>query len=481
MFRVTPDDMTGGSIPRALVILAGPLVVQNVIHVANLIVDTFWLGRLGEDEVAAVGLNFPVISVVAAGITLVAIGTQITLAQRVGADEHRQARRLAVTGLVTAVLLGTVVATLVATAATPLMTLLAGEGPVASLAALYLWTVMLFYPFAYASDTLENAFVGWGDTKAALWINVVLVGTNVVLDPFLIFGWGPFPALGIQGAAIASGLGMVAGFALAVGLALGVRESFSIDRTSLRYDLGFAWEIITVGIPLCGQRLARDVVRVAIMGLVAVAGGAAGLAAFTVGERVASLAVVPALGLQQAAQSMIGQNLGADRPRRAYRTTIVGALIATVALSALGVIQWVFAGLIVDILVPDLTPEGRSLSVRFLEILAISYWAMGATFLLLAAFNGARRTRTSFVVDLLKYWGVRLPIAIVAIPATVTVGAFGMQLSPGLDLGVTAIFWAVTISNIVAFVGAGAYFVITTRRGMFSRAVETAAEAIADD
>ena len=480
MFSVDPEDITGDSIPRVLLILAGPLLLQNLIHVANVIVDTFWLGRLGEDEVAAVGLNFPVISIVAAGITLVAIGTQITLAQRVGAEAFSEARRLAFTGLVTAIIIGILIAGLFALAAERIMTILASDPTVAGLATLYLWTVMLFYPFAYASDTLENAFIGWGDAKAALYINVVMVGTNIVLDPFLIFGWGPFPALGVQGAALASGIGFLVALSLALTFAFGLRSSFTFDRPSLSYDTGFVREIVDVGAPLSGQRLASDVVRVFIMGLVALAGGAAGLAAFTVGERVATLAIVPALALQQASQTMIGQNVGANRPDRAYRTTAVGVLIATAGLAVLGVLQWVFAGAIVDILVPELTETGRELSILFLKILALSYWALGGTYLLLAGFNGVRRTRTSFVIDLIKYWTIRFPIAVVAIPTTTTVSVLGIALSPGLGLGVEAIFWAVTISNIIAVIGAASYFAYTTRRGMFVRAAARSTEALGD-
>lgn len=481
MLKVSHEEITSAPIPRVLVLLAAPLVLQNFIHVANAIVDTFWLGRLGENEVAAVGLNFPIISIVAAGIVLVAVGVQIALAQRVGADEIGQAKRLAVTGLILATIVGIIVCGAFFLAAEPLMAMLANDPSVAPLAALYLATLMLFYPFAFMSDTVENAFVGWGDTTAALYINLVMVGTNIVLDPFLIFGWGPFPALGVQGAALASGIGFVFAFVLGLAFAFGLRDSFTIDRPSLRVDLSMAREVIDIGSPLCGQRVVRDIVRVFIIGLVALAGGAAAVAAFTVGARVAAVAFVPAIGLQQAAQAMIGQNLGADRPDRAFETTTVGVAIAAVGLGLIGVVQWFVPGLIVDVLVPDLTETGRELSIIYLQILAISYWALGASYLFLAGFNGARRTRTSFVVDLLKYWGVRFPIAVLAIPTTVTFAIFGISITPGVGWGVEAIFWAVTISNIVAAVGVGIYFFHTTRRGMFQRASDRALAATADE
>lgn len=470
MFQADPEEITSGSIPRVLFVMAGPLVLQNFIHVANVIVDTFWLGRLGEDEVAAVGLNFPVLSLIAAGITLVAIGTQISLAERVGSNQLVQARRLAFTGVIIAAVVGVVVSGLVVFGASDIMLALAREPGLAGLAALYLATIMVFYPFAFVTDTLENAFIGWGDTKAALYINIVTVAVNIVLDPFLIFGIGPFPSLGVQGAALASGIGILAGFTFAVVFVLGARSTFTIDRQSIGFEHDFAREIIDIGTPLSGQRAISEVVRVFILGFVAMAGGAAGVAAYTVGERVATLAIVPVLGLQQAGQAMISQNIGAKRPDRAARVVTVAVVIATVALTVLGIIQWIYAGVIVDVLVPDVTEHGRELSIQFLRILALSYWALGATYVVLAGFNGAKQTRTSFVVDFIKYWGVRFPIALIAIPPAVTITAFGVAVSPGLGLGVEAIFWAVTISNIVAVIGAGTYFLYRSRCGMFRRA-----------
>lgn len=481
MWSVHRDDMVSESIPRVLVVLAAPLVVQNLIHIANAVVDTFWLGRLGENEVAAVGLNFPVISLVIGGVTLVAVGTQITLAQRIGAGEEAEARRLAFTGIVTAAGLGIVVAGAFAIAAEDLMHLLADDPAVGSLAAIYLWTLMVFYPLAFLSDTVENAFIGWGDTAAAMYINITMVGINIILDPFLIFGIGPFPALGVQGAAVATGVGIVAGLGVGLAFTFGLRDSFTLDRDAMTYTVQFVREIVNVGGPLSGQSIARDLSRVFIIWFVALAGGAAGIAAFTVGIRVSTLAVVPAIGLQQAAQAMIGQNVGADRPDRAFRTTTVGVAIATIGLAILGAVQWLMPGLIVDVLVPDLTPRGRELSILYLRILALSYWALGASYLFLAGFNGARRTRTSFAFDLVKYWGMRFPVALIAIPPTVTFGAFGLVFAPGLGLGVEAIFWVVTLSNVIAAPAIGAYFLFRSRRGMFRRAVRQASRAAGAD
>ncbi|MGM0604818.1 MAG: MATE family efflux transporter [Halobacteriota archaeon] len=473
MARLSPDDVTTGSIPRVLLVLAAPLVAQNLVHVVGAVVDTFWLGRLGEDAIAAVGLNFPVMAALFAALLVSTVGTHILVAQRVGAGRADDARRVAFNGVVLAAATGIGLAVVVVASAGQIMALLSGEAGVVGPAATYLATIFVFAPFLGASDTIENGFVGWGDARAALYVNLTMVGTNVLFDPLLIFGVGPFPGLGVQGAAMATGLGYLAGFCLGVTLAVGdVRGSFALDRDAVSIDRSILRELASVGSPIAGQHAASQSVRVLVVAIVAIAGGGAGLAAYTVGARVASVAFTPAAGLQQAAQSVIGQNVGADRPDRANRTTVVGLALGVGALGALGGLQWLVPGTIAAIFVPDVSPAGFELTVRYLEILAYGYPAIGASYVLLAAFNGTSRTRTSFVADVCKYWVIRLPLAVAAIPAGYAIGVGGVAIAPGLGWGVVAIFWAVTVSNVLAAFGLGIYYAHTRSGGMFERAAD---------
>jgi len=469
---VTPEQITSGPIAPTLVVLAAPLIAQNLVHVVNQIVDTFWLGRVDEASVAAVGLNFPLLAVMLGFVTLAIAGTHILVSQRVGAGEEAAARRVTVNGVLVAVVLAVALAALVVPSADSLVRLLGADQEVAPLAAAYLLIYALFFPFAAASDTIERGFVGWGDTRAALYINVVMVTTNVVLDPFLILGWGPFPALGVEGAALATGIGYAAGLFTAVVLVTGVRQSLSLSVRDVTLSTADVRELVSVGAPLSGQQLAGQSARVAIIGVVATVGGAAGLAAYTVGARIATIAFVPAAGFGQATQSMVGQNLGAQRPDRASATIRAGVVIAGSTLGVVGALQWLVPGLLADVFVPTLTEAGRALTVDYLQILAYSYWAMGVSAVVLAAFNGASRTTTTFAVDLLKYWGVRIPAAVAALPPAAFV-VFGVPVG-GLDLGVHAVFWAVTVSNILAALGAGAYY-LWRHESMFDAAAHEAA------
>lgn len=468
MLDLSPEDITDGPLLRALAVLSAPLLAQNLVLVAQEVIDLFWLGRLSGDAVAATGFAFPVMALLfALGVFAPYVGTQVLVSQRIGGENIRGAQRAVFTGFAVAIGGGLLVGIPAFLGARPLLELLAVAQPAAAtdvvvrLGAAYLGVIALGLPILAVTDVAEASFVGWGDSRASLWMNLVAVGSNIVLDPVLIFGWGPFPALGVRGAALATVLGPVFGLVLAAGFVLRKRNDGMVSWAAARIDLAEIRELLDVGLPTVGQQVASQSVRIVIVVVVFAAGGAAGLAAYIVGARVATIAFVPASGLQQATQSIVGQNLGAGNPRRADRATWLGVALAVGALSLVGVVQWFVPGAIATLLVPELSGEAFALSVTYLTILAYGYPAIGAAYLFQGGFNGARRTRVSFLASVVQYWGVRLPIALV--------GAFA------LGAGVSAVFWAVTLSNIAAALGLGWYYHYSARDGMFERAIEAAA------
>ncbi|WP_306054243.1 MATE family efflux transporter [Natronococcus wangiae] len=466
MFDLDREEITTGSIPKALAILAAPLLVQNLVQVLQQVVDTLWLGRYSLEAVAAVGLTFPLMGLLAAVSVGASVGTQVLVSQRVGAGEGTIARRAAANGIVVGFIAGGLVGSAVAYFAADIVGAFGAGEAVTRYAAAYLAVAALVFPLLSASGCLESSFTGWGDTRAALYINVVAVGVNIVLDPFLIFGWWLFPELGVAGAALATGIGYGFGLLFGLGMALRGRDDFVLSRDVCEFDPEDCREIVDIGWPTAGQYVASQSARVGMVWIVAIVGGATGLAAYTIGARVATISFVPAIGLQQAAQSMVGQNLGAELPERARRTTWVGVGIASVCLTVVGAVQLAIPETLSVMFVPDASQAEVAVAADYLRILAYGYWAIGATYLLQAGFNGARRTRTSLVATLLQYWIIRLPVAL---------GAAYL-----LEMGVNGVFWGVTISNIVAAVGLGAYYWYETEGGMNVRAVETAASEPAD-
>ncbi len=460
MLDVSREEIVEGSLSRALLVLAAPLLVQNLVQVAQQVIDLFWLGRLGADAVAAVGLNFPLIALLSVVAIVTIMGTQVLVSQRAGANELAAGRRAAVNGTALGFALGLIVGVATAVLARDIVGLFDTSTHVVEMAATYLAIYALAMPVFSASDTLESGFVGWGDTRAALYINALAVGINAVLDPFLIFGWWLFPELGVAGAALATGIGYTGGLLLGVGMALRGRSGFLIDRSVLVFSLADLREIVDIGWPNAAQSAASQAVRVVMIAIVAAAGGASAIAAYTIGARVASVAFIPASGLQQAAQSVVGQNLGSERPDRASRATWLGVGIAGGVLTLIGALQWLVPETLTLVFVPNATGAELELTVEYLRILAYGYWAIGATYLFRGGFNGARRTRTSLVATLLQYWAARLPIA-----------AVGVYV---LGAGVVGVFWAVTLSNIVAAIGLAVYYRHEVADGMYERAAEVA-------
>ncbi|WP_327050797.1 MATE family efflux transporter [Halomicrococcus gelatinilyticus] len=462
MLDVSRDEITDGSLTRALLVLAAPLVAQNLVQVGQQVIDTFWLGRLGEDSVAAVGLNFPITALLLAAFVGITIATQVLVSQRVGAEDPAGARRAAFHGIVLSFGIGVALTVLVWLLAADVVALFGVEPSVAELATTYLATYALGFPLMASSDAIEMGFVGWGDSRAALYINVTAVVVNVVLDPVLIFGYGipGFEGLAIRGAALATVVGYASGFGLAFAMFLRGRDGYTLTRSAATFRLDDARELVAIGLPRSGQHAASQSARVLMIAIAAAAGGSAALAAYNVGGRIASIAFIPASGLAQAAQSVVGQNVGADKPARASRATWLGAGIAAGGLSLVGVVQWFVPGLLTSVFVPDMTQQGLAYTVDYLQILVFGYWGIGAMYLFNAGFNGARRTRTTMVADLLKYWGVRLPVA-----------AAGVAL---LDFGAHAVFWAVTVSNVIGAVGMGTYYYYTSNNGLFERAADVA-------
>jgi len=165
MFDVDREAMTEGPVGRVLLLLAAPLVAQNLVYVANALVDTFWLGRVSEDAVAAVGLSLPIQSLLGATVVVAAVGTQILVAQRAGDEDDAGARRVAVNGSLVALAITVAVAIPVVVYAEELVAFLGADPALADVTATYLAIIVAVLPVGAVGDTVENCFTAYGDTR----------------------------------------------------------------------------------------------------------------------------------------------------------------------------------------------------------------------------------------------------------------------------------------------------------------------------
>ena len=450
-FDVSRDEILRGSIPRVVLVLSIPLVVQNLFAIAQLVVDLFWLGRYSSESVAAVGLVTPVFNILIAAVLFTPfVGTQILVSQRYGEEDDYGAKLAAFNGIVLALGLG-LLGGLVGYFGAPTMigfvdSLHPGDTDteVFPLAIAYLQLLSLGLFLGAVSDVSEAAFIGRGDVRASLYLNVVAVSVNLTLDPFLIFGLGPFPELGIEGAALASICGYGSGVLLAVFFVSRGRAGGIVSTGAARLERETLAAVADIGFPTAVQNAGQKTVHLVLIVLVFASGGAAAVLAYTVGGRIASLASVPANGIQNATQSIVGQNAGASNEKRVDLTTLTAAAFGVTILAVAAFVQFVAAESIVTFFVPKATGEERALAVDYLRILAISYPAIGAIYMFRAGFNGLGQTRISLGSSLLEYWITRLPLA--------GIGVFYVGMGPH------AVFWAVTISTVVAAIATATYY-----------------------
>jgi putative MATE family efflux protein len=275
----------------------------------------------------------------------------------------------------------------------------------------------------------------------ALWIANII---NILLDPLLIFGWGPVPALGLEGAAIATTFGRGIGVIYQLTRLGSGRGRISITRARLRFDPAVMLRLVRVSAVGVLQFLISTASFLGLVRIIAIFGEAA-IASYTIAVRVIIFVLLPAWGVGNAAATLVGQNLGAGRPERAERAVWITGLVNMAFLCAISIVFFVFAEPISAIFTDDLVVVG--LAADCLKIVSLSYvfWAYGMVTVM--AFNGAGDTTTPTWINLLCYWVLQIPLA--------------YSLAIPLDLGPRGVFIAVAAAQVtLAIVG-----VLVFRRG----------------
>ncbi|SEV88778.1 MATE family efflux transporter [Natrinema salifodinae] len=405
-----PDevDLTAGGIAKPLFYLSLPIVVTNLLQTAYNLIDTFWLGQYSTNALAAISFAFPMVFLlISVGMGLSVAGS-VLVAQHVGAGEEADAEYAAsqtvALSLIGATLIGLVGYGIVE----PLLELLGASAEVLPLATAYMQVISLGLAFMFGFFVFIALMRGYGDTITPMLVMFGSVLVNVVLDPFLIFGWGPFPELGIQGAAVATvfsrGLALVVGLAIMFQGTRGVR----IRLRQMRPDLSFAKRLVRLGVPASVEGMGRALsinLLLVIVGLFPTTV----VAAYGVGTRVFSVIFLPAVAVARGVETMTGQNMGADEPDRAQAAADFAARTMFVILGALGIVAWIGARPIVAVFTTD--PEVVDIGVSFLRYVAPTFGFIGVMRSYNGSFRGAGKTLTAAGIVLVIYGLVRLPVA----------------------------------------------------------------------
>jgi putative MATE family efflux protein len=428
--RGTQQDFTQGPISRAVFLLAIPMVLEMLMESLFAIVDVFWVTRLGSDAVATVGLTESMLTLVFSVAIGISMSTTAMVARRTGEKDSRGAS----TAAVQAIILGTTLAVLMGVPGFFLAPkLLAFMGaPTTVITTGHRYTSIVFGgSIAVMMLFLNNAiFRGAGDASAAMRVLWIANAINLLLDPCFIFGLGPFPALGVTGAAVST----------LIGRSIGVLYQFRImtnGRSRIRVALA-DFRIVPRVIAALARVSTNGILQFAVahtswilLVRIISAFGSVALAGYTIGIRIFIFVILPAWGLSGAAATMVGQNLGAKKPDRAERAVWTTCFYNMAFLGCVGVAFIAFPQAIAGLFTNDAAVLGYA--VDCLRIVAWGNLGYALGMVMLQAFNGAGDTVTPTLINVAGFWFCEIPLA--------------YALAFGAHMGVRGVFTSIPIAE----------------------------------
>ena len=436
-------DFTEGPIGRAIFILAVPMVLEMVMESVFVVVDVFVVAHLGADAVATVGLTESFMTILYALAVGLSIGTGAMVARRVGEKDadgaaHTGAQVLLL-GLAVSVLLGVLGWWLAPT----LLRAMGGSSGV--LANVAFTRVMLGFNASVVMLYLANAVLrSAGDAAIAMRVLWLANAINVILGPALVFGWGPFPKLGIVGAAVATSIGRSTGALFALSRLVRPGSRLRIVRRHFHFDPALIARVVRLSSSATFQVFIGMASWIGLTRILASFGSDA-IAGYTIGIRIVAFALLPAFGLSNAAATMVGQALGARKPERAEASVWKAARYNVAFLGAIGLLFVLFARPIVGVFTPD--PDVVRYGVAALRTIAYGFLFYAYGMVLTQSFNGAGDTATPTWINLFVFWLFEIPLA--------------WLLAERFGFGPAGVFWSITIAFSTLAVVSAALF----RRG----------------
>ncbi len=434
--------LTEGSITLNLLRLAVPIIISNMLQTAYQVVDTFWVGRLSAEAVAAVSFCFPVsFLLIALGGGLPIAGT-VLLAQYTGRGDEDATNHVAAQTLLMVFLISLVLAATGFMVATPVMRLMGAAPDVLLDAVRFFRIAVLGFIFVFAFFAYQALMRGRGIVYPPMMIVFITVVINFALDPLLIFGWGPLPRMGVAGSAMATLLTQA--LAAGIGLTLMVRGRHGIHLKwrNLRPDMGLMSKIFRIGFPSSIEQ-STQALGMTVMTMLVAGFGTISVAAYGIGVRVMSCALVPAIGLSVATSALVGQNIGAEQLARAERTNLISCFLAFVSLTLAGLLAFSAAPSIARFFIPQGGPVIGESAV-FIRAIALTFGFIGLQQVLTGSLRGAGDTVAPMVLAMISLWMMRFPLAYV--------------LSAHTSLHVSGIWYAFPVTTVISAAMAGYWF-----------------------
>lgn len=405
-----PIDYTTAPIGRSIVMLSVPMVLEMAMESIFVVADVFWVAHLGPDAVATVGLTESLMTLIYTLAMGLSIGAMAVVSRRIGEGDHDGAARAATQSLALGIVLSAVLGVAGGWFATDLLRLMGASGEIVRSGAGFARVMLAGNATVVLLFLMNAVFRGAGDAAVAmrvLWFGNII---NIVLGPCFIFGLGPFPELGVVGAAVATNIGRGSAVLYQVFTLWRGKGRIVIARRHLGLDLGVMAGVVR----LSGSGTLQILIGTAsYIGLVRILStfGSAALAGYTIGIRIVIFALLPSWGISNAAATMVGQNLGAGHADRAERAVWSAARYNAMFLGSLALIFIAFAPAIIGAFTSD--PAVASYGVACLRIVSAGFLFFAYGMVITQSFNGAGATWTPTIINLFVFWLWEIPLAYV--------------------------------------------------------------------
>ena len=439
--RGSHHDYTAGPLGRAIVLLAIPMVAEMIMESVFAVWDVFWVAHLGPDAVATVGLTESLLTLIYTAAMGLSIGVTAMVSRRIGEKNPEGAADAAVQGIALGLLAAAVIAVIGVVLAPRLLAVMGASPAVQAMGANYA-RVMLGGNVVILLLFLINAiFRGAGDAAIAMRVLWLANSINIVLGPCLILGVGPFPRLGVTGAAIATTIGRGTGVLYQLYRLWRGDGRVAIRRAQLKLQPA----VMRTMLRLSGTGTLQVFIGMASwIGLVRIVSsfGSDAVAGYTIAIRIIVFALLPSWGLANAAATLVGQGLGAGKPERAERAVWLAGFYNMLFLGTVGALFVAFAGPIVSVFTRD--PAVAPIAEMWLRTISYGFLFYAYGMVITQSFNGAGDTWTPTWINLGCFWLWEIPLAY----QLARHGGLGPR---GVALAVTIAFSTVAVVSAVIF------------------------------
>lgn len=428
--RGTEADYTKIGLKRAIFLLAVPMILELLMESTFAVVDIYFVGKLGASAVATVGLTETYLFLLYSIAMGLSTAVTAIIARRIGEKRKDLVGVSAVQAIIIAILAAIPFALLGIFFSKELLALMGADD----------WSIQHGYGYTQwmlggnvvvmLLFVINAIFRGAGDAAIAMRVLWVANGVNILLDPLLIFGWGPIPALGIEGAAIATNIGRGVGVIMQLWVLFKGGKHIRVHVAQLVWNAKAMYTILRTSVGGIGQMLVAMTSWIFLMRILAEVGSEA-VAGSTIAMRIMMFTMMPAWGLANATATLVGQNLGAEQPDRAESSVWKIGRYNMVFMVAISLVFFFFN----ETLVAIFSVDDRVITIggQWLRIISYSYFIYGWWMVSVQAFNGSGDTRTPTLINLVFFWLIQIPLC--------------YFLAITLNYSHTGVFWGIFVSE----------------------------------